>query len=293
MKPFLNVIFTIDQKFLQHFSAAIVSLLENNRDIDFNVFIIHDIEKTETLDNLVQFIKSKYNVRLNLIFLDNSIFENYRVSLHYSKAVYFRLLFTEILPKTIDKALFLDSDLIVTGSVKELAEYQFKDEYLLAVDDAEVTSHVERLNKLGFPIKRYFNAGVLLINFKAWRADGVAGEFIGLANQYMDKLEWWDQDILNMYFYNGWQPMNPKYNAIHLRKKLPQLPVVVHYAGPSKPWLYIHEHPYKNLYWEYLKLTPFKNTKYQDYSFKEFIRKGYIKILNLFHLRPQAVFKDI
>lgn len=289
----LNVVFTIDQKFIQHFSVTLVSLLENNKDLQFDVFVIHDIDDQTTLNIVADSIQQTYKIKLHLIKVDNSIFDNYRVSLHYSKAVYFRLLITEILPETIDKALFLDADIVVAGSLHELDDYEFSDnQNLLAVDDVEVRTHVPRLNAMGFPLKRYFNAGVLLINVKAWRQNKYSEKFIELANKYMDRLEWWDQDILNMFFYDNWQEMHPKFNALHLRKKLPVTPAIIHYAGTSKPWLYVHQHPYKSLYWHYIKLTPFKDAVYPDYNLKEFIRRYYIKLLDLLHLRDPAIFKE-
>jgi lipopolysaccharide biosynthesis glycosyltransferase len=293
MKPELNIVFTIDERFIQHFTVTLVSALENNKHLALNVFVVHDIENMKLLNEVTEFVKEKYDLDLNLMYVDNSIFAHYRVSLHYSKAVYFRLLITEILPGNIDKALFLDADVVVTGSLQELAAFEFKDDqYLLAVDDVEVESHVPRLNAMGFPVTRYFNAGVLLINVKAWRINKLSEKFISMADEYMDRLAWWDQDILNMYFYNNWQQMDPKFNALHLRKKLPVTPVIIHYAGTAKPWLYVHQHPYKSLYWDYIKLTPFKNFSYPDYNLKEVVRKYYIKLLDALKLREPAIFKE-
>ena len=293
-KENLNVVFTIDEKFIQHFAVTLVSLLENNSDINIRVFVVHDIENQQSLIELSEFIKQKYSIALDLLKVDNSLFDNYRVSHHYSKAVYFRLLITKILPPEIDQALFLDADIVVAGSLKELAQHRFKEnEYILAVSDVEVSSHIKRLNEIGFPITRYFNAGVLLINVKAWRDNNFSDKFIALADKYMEKLSWWDQDILNMYFYNDWQEMDWRFNALHLRAKLPVPPAVIHYAGLSKPWLYVHQHPYKSLYWDYIKLTPFKGATYPDYSLKELIRKYYIKLLNILHLRPKPIFKEV
>jgi len=293
MNTALSVVFTIDEKFVQHFTVTLVSLLENNKDIPLNIFVIHDIHNDATLNQVATFVKEKYAIQLSLLKVNNSVFDSYRVSLHYSKAVYFRLLITEILPVEINKALFLDADVVVTGSLKELAAFEFKDDqYLLAVDDVEVESHVSRLNAMGFPVTRYFNAGVLLINVKAWRINKLSEKFIAMANEYMDRLAWWDQDILNMFFYNDWQQMDPKFNALHLRKKLPVTPIIIHYAGTAKPWLYVHQHPYKSLYWDYLKLTPFKNFVYPDYNLKEVLRKYYIMLLDAFKLREPAMFKE-
>lgn len=293
MDDYLNIIFTIDEKFIQHFAVTLISLLENNKDLNLSLYVIHDIKDISPLKEVENFVKSKYGISFHLIYVDNTMFDHYRISAHYSKAVYYRLIITELVPDTIDTALFLDSDTVVTGSLRELARHRFNEgEYLLAVDDTEVSSHVARLNAMGFPVKRYFNAGVLLINMKAWRADQVSKKLIALANDYMDRLSWWDQDILNMHFYNVWQDMDPKFNAIHLRRRLPVLPVIIHYAGTSKPWLYAHTHPYKSVYWEYIKLTPYKNARYPDLNLKEFLRKYYIGILNILGLREPAVFKE-
>lgn len=289
----LNIVFTIDERFVQHFTVTLVSVLENNKDVRIDVYVIHDIENADILNSVSTFFKERYKLLLNLIKVDNSVFDSYRISLHYSKAVYFRLLITEILPQTVDKALFLDADVIVTSSLKELAEFKFDDDqYLLAVDDVEVVTHVKRLNEMGFPITRYFNAGVLLINVKAWRLNQVSDKLIEMAKKYMDKLAWWDQDILNMYFYNDWLPMDHKFNALHLRKKLAVAPAIIHYAGTAKPWLYVHDHPYKSLYWDYISLTPFKDFKYPDRNLKEIVRKLYIKLLDTLKLREPAMFKE-
>ena len=281
----LNVIFTIDSKFIQHFTATMVSLLENNKDLKVKIYVLHDIQDTTLLNEVVVFIKNKYNVDVNCIYVNNAVFEKYRVSLHYSKAVYYRLIITELIPDDVDSILFLDADIIVNGSLAELAAYKFGDESLLAVKNISNEDNAQRLIDLGFPIIEYFNAGVLLINVKEWRAKKLSSELLDLADKYMDKIDWWDQDILNIYFYNRWKEMDARYNALLYAEEIPKDPIILHYAGKLKPWLYVYNPPYKKLYWKYLKLSPFKNATYPDYNFKEFLRKYYIKILDMLNLR--------
>src|SRR5690606_11757721 len=125
------VVFTIDEKFVRHFAVALVSLLENNQDLDLSIYIVHDIEKLDSLNQVLESYLLKYQFNYKLLSLDNSVLESFKVSMHLSKAVYFRLFLTEILPAEIDKILFLDSDLVVTGSLKELATHTFDNEALL------------------------------------------------------------------------------------------------------------------------------------------------------------------
>jgi lipopolysaccharide biosynthesis glycosyltransferase len=279
MREVLNVVFTIDESFVQHFSVALVSILENNKDLETAVYVIHNIKNTIELDGLISFIRKVYNVNLNAILLDDSVFDKYKITHHFSKAIYFRLLLTDILPDQIDRILYLDSDVLVTGSLKELIKLDFNNNYLFAAEDGEL-DNIQRLNDIGIPLKRYFNSGVMLINLKAWRSDHVSNKLIYIANEYMDRIKWWDQDILNICFLNKWSMLQPKYNAMHLTEKLEQTPIIVHYNSPTKPWQYLNYHPYKYLYWKYIKLTPFKKVKFTDFTYKRLLKKVIYKLIN-------------
>ncbi len=35
-------------------------------------------------------------------------------------------------------------------------------------------------------------------------------------------------------------------------------PIIIHYTGGSKPWHLKNTHPYKQLYWKYLRMTPYR-----------------------------------
>jgi lipopolysaccharide biosynthesis glycosyltransferase len=272
MKRNLNIIFTIDESYIQHFTVALISVIENNKDIGLNIFVIHDITDNKTLDNALAFFKTKYGIHISSLIIENSVFENYRMSLHFSKAVYFRLLIADIMPEEIDRALFLDSDLLVTGSLEVLLDLNFNDNFLYA-DSEYNTVGLDLLNEIGLPAKTYFNAGVMLLNLKKWRVNHVSAGLISTAEKYMDKLNWWDQDVLNIYFYNQWAQLPRGYNERNILKPLNELPVIIHFSGVSKPWQFFNTHPYRNLYWDYLKLSPFKNNRYKDYTIKNFVKK--------------------
>lgn len=276
VKEKLNIVFTIDENFIRHFSVALVSVLENNKHLDLSIFVIHDLEKLEKLNEVLVFFRSTYEFSVELLSLDNSALENYKVSHHLSKAVYFRLFLANILPSAIDKILFLDSDLVVTGSLSFFATFEFGDQALLAQDDIELDINIKRLRDMGFPVKRYFNAGVLLINLKLWRERNMSAVFMETASAYMDKLAWWDQDILNICFYDQWEYFDKTYNGLHLRYKLKQKPLIIHYAGPSKPWQYMNKNPYKSQYWKYHKLTPFKSVPIEGKTLRNIWFKNYI-----------------
>jgi len=269
-----NVFFTIDKSYITHFTVAATSLLANNRDLNFRIFLIHDLEDQSILEKVINYFRRKYNVEIVLLTIEPALFENYKITDHISRATYFRLLLSDIIPSTIDRGLFLDSDLVVTGSIKDLLTAEFKDKYLLANDDPYYAEDsILRINRLGAPTSAYFNAGVLLINLKKWRSENVAGHLIRVAQDKMEQLLWWDQDVLNLYFFDKWDRFEARFNSINYTQKFDQAPTIVHFAGKSKPWHYFNNHPYKSLYWSYLRSTPFWYQVPDDFTFLNVLRK--------------------
>ena len=274
MKSALNIFFAVSKAYIQHFTVALTSLLENNKELHLVIFLLIDQSDRSSFDKTIQFIKNRYQLDLQIINTNSIDFSKFRITEDFPKYTYFRLFLADLAPNDVDAALFLDADIIVAKSIRDLAEFDIKNHYIAAVSETSVDNNVLRLNKLGFPATGYFNAGVILINIKAWREEKLSNKFLSIADKYHENLEWVDQDILNMYFSNNWHQLDKKFNAIHLNRKLPEEPVIIHYNTYSKPWFYVDTHPYNYLYQRYLKLTPFKNNKPTDFSVKNFVLKN-------------------
>jgi len=262
MQKSLNVFFTIDERFITHFGVTLTSLLENNRDIDLEIYVIHDLADIKKLDNVIHFFKSKYKKTLHLLALNNEVFNTFTINRHVSKATYFRLLIADIIPADVTSGLYLDADTIVTGSLSGLADIDFdagKGEqfFLMAVPEQD-SVNVDRLHDMGIKTESYFNAGVLLINLKAWRQAAVSEKLVAIAQKYASQLLWWDQDVLNINFAGKWGKLSTTYNGLNLTQKLPQKPLIIHYAGSTKPWLRNCRHPYQDEYFKYFKKRKYK-----------------------------------
>ena len=278
-KRMLNVFYVVDKNFITHFTVSLTSLFENNQALDVSVYVIHDLEDKSVFDKIIGFVKMKYKITLNIIEIDNRIFDNLPITNNISKASYFRLLLEKILPQNISSGLYIDCDTIVTGSLQNLLEIGFfengnqdKEYSILAVSDANGAKEIERLNELGIVSQFYFNAGVLFINLEKWRNDAVSKKIITMAEQYKDHLKWHDQDVLNIFFVNNCGKLDAGYNGFASTKHS-KMPVILHFNGSSKPWHYFNEGPYKSVYWKYLELTPFKNERFEEITLYKRIRK--------------------
>lgn len=255
----LNVVFTCDQNYVQHFCVALTSLLENNPNIIARVFLVSN-HIAAKIHKAIDFFKITYLVTVELLLLDDSIFRGLKISHQINSAGYYKLLLATIIPDEIQEILYLDSDIVVAGNISALLAVDFDTtHYALAVRDTLSLAQLATLNsRLNSQIQKYFNAGVMLLNLQQLRQKNAANIMLSIAHDKKSVIQWLDQDVLNIFFNNKWTELPQLYNAHHLRHRLEQLPLIIHFTGSYKPWQWANSHPYRKLYWYYLSKTPFK-----------------------------------
>lgn len=190
-----------------------------------------------------------------------------------------------------DRMLYLDADMIVLGDVSEIYRKQFNKNIIFAVKDPGGSD--KKKESLGITLdKYYFNAGVLLIDCKKWNRERISEKAIEYMKKNPEKIEYADQDGLNAILNGKWKELNPQWNLITrliYYKYFPFLkvpnyendnlndiikkPRIIHYASFIKPWFFIDPSPFKNIYWAYLKETPWKNYKQPDKTLKGFFKR--------------------
>lgn len=232
--------------------------------------------------------------------VNRSDFEKFDVVLgHLSLAACYRYLVSELCPD-VDKAIYLDCDLVVLGDLAELFREDLSGLYAAAVEDCVRQRHVRSLG-----LSKYFNSGVLLLNLEKIRSDNLVPEFFRISTELSGKSKYLDQDVLNLAFKEKVLWLHPKWNAISpIFRKIPRgagpleplidacnTPSVVHFTGPDKPWRIprsIAAHPWSPAYFHYLKQTPFSGLakKYND-GFALFkVLTNYFRRHLFFFLRP-------
>ncbi len=174
-------------------------------------------------------------------------------------AIYARLYIGELLPESVDRALYLDADLLIEGNLADLWQEPFEGNIIQAVPDAYAALlHAPRLAKVNVsgPARfeaghSYFNAGVQLIDLHRWREENIAGITESLLWQYRSEFFMREQDALNCSLAGRWKPLPPTWNFHELPDLLGQWdtsnlsvdqlrgtfhnPAIVHYVG-WKPW---------------------------------------------------------
>ncbi len=201
---------------------------------------------------------------------------------HVTIATYYRLFVTEFLPKTVEKIIYLDGDIIVRKSLTDLWMTDMDNYALGVVGDMHEVKHIKS-GRLPYDIKNegYFNAGVLLINVKYWRENNCLKAFYDDIEKYQDLLILHDQDVLNITFHDKKKWLSVTYNmqtgflfknqkmwhVPHIEEDLNVMkhdPIIVHYTTLDKPWKLECFHPYCKDWRKYFFRTQWKNEKLED-----------------------------
>ena len=192
-----------------------------------------------------------------------------------------RLFAPKVLPESVERALYLDCDTIVCGSIEPLYETELGE--CLAGMVMEPTVYQEMKETIGMkPEDAYFNSGVILMDLARWRAEDVLKKLLDFYGAHAGSLFACDQDTINGALRGKICSLTPKYNFFtnyryfryQTLKKLcaayeevgeqafyeaKRAPVVIHYLGDERPWIRGNHNHYKKYYKKYLTRTPWKD----------------------------------
>ena len=251
----LTVLFATDQGYVPHLATAIFSLLENNKKLKINIVVFTSKIKPDDQKKLEE-ISNLFKTHIKFEFLDDNLFDGLILNHHFHKSNYYRLFAADLIDA--DKCLYLDVDLIVTGSLDGLLEIDLGEHFLAAVEDPVFNRH----KKLGMKLNsKYFNSGVMLINLRKWREADVRSAVIDFVKARANVIEFVDQCGLNGVVDGNWLELNCTFNFQN--SMMPNGPAmgqntiknykIVHFTGSSKPWQMHNKHSHKHIYWKYRK----------------------------------------
>lgn len=259
----IHIAFNIDHAYVRFCSVTLVSILRSNPQTKI---VAHILSRGLTASDkqVLQQLAAQYNGEAHFYEPDESLLEGFRIhasSSHISLVTYYRCMLADYLPASLHRVIYLDSDLLVTGSLAPFWQMPMQGAPVAAVVDAAADDHT-RYKVLCYPeADSYFNAGVLLIDLDWWRANNVGQRCIDYYRAHPERIRFNDQDLLNSLFHGQvcWAPL--RYNAqegfyrqryAHYSQHKAELhhPVVVHYTN-RKPWDWDSLHPMRQLFFHY------------------------------------------
>lgn len=194
----INIVCATDNNYVPYCGIMLTSFYENNRDVEITTYILTSGLSEYNRDNLSR-LSELYKMKTEIIILEDDNLRNYPIweGDHVSMTCYYRLSMAEVLPEDVKKVLYLDCDIIVVQSLRDLWNTDIIN-YAAAVAIDSGHFDEQRNKMVGISVaEHYFNSGVLLVNVDYWRKNHVLGQALRFINDNRDQLRSHDQDVLN------------------------------------------------------------------------------------------------
>lgn len=118
----MNILLTLDENYLLPCKVMLDSLFASNpAETDVTVYLLHSAIPAEKLEELASFCAA-LGAALRPIAVDAALFESAPTSKRYPKEMYYRLLSPLILPREVERVLYLDPDMLIINPLRPLWE---------------------------------------------------------------------------------------------------------------------------------------------------------------------------
>lgn len=304
VKNEMHIVYASDDNFAEIMGVSIVSLLENNQDIDkIYIYILDSGIKGENKEKVEQIFK-KYN-RLSPIWIP-AININDEIGMEVKQdrgsiSQFARLFISRVLPDNLHRVLYLDCDTIVNKSLNELWTIDMQGKIIAALLDPFSTLYRKNLGLEKRDI--LINSGVMLIDFKRWKEDRIEEKIIGLIKEYKGLIPQGDQGALGAILSKETAILNPKFNSITLfydfsyenmliYRKPPYYyskeeiidakndPTIIHFTTSflsKRAWVKGSKHPFTNSWLKYKSISPWKDNPVRTLKVKWW-KRIYVKL---------------
>ncbi len=284
----MNIIIAINEKYLEPAKTMLYSLACQQEEY-LVIYLLQSSISAEKLDDLKSFIQIKCHGELIVVPLDRAMFDNVPKQKWLTEETYYRLVAFDLIPKYVERILWLDGDIIVKGNITDFYNQSFDENYAVVCAE-DTTKHHQRLGLS--KEHRYFNAGVVLYNMIEIRKALTAQDVFACIDMHRDHLDLLDQDILNVLFdgkvkYADAQIYNHEVFGFNILSKTKMTDIqnnarIIHYKGAIKPWNPKGANWADKYWWKYEKLRGgrvFPAMKYCFYhapiKIWHYLREGY------------------
>lgn len=243
-KEDFHIALTGTADYIPHMGIVALTVHSHNQDmpICYHFFVnqLDDAEKAR-VKKASEMMKSTVLVHI----IDDSAFKPLLLSDGVA-AFFYRFLVAPTVAPMTDRVLYLDGDMMCRGSLGYLRNLDFQENDAAVVSDRGEPYEIKRMHT-----KRYFNAGMMLINVKQWMEEGLFDDIVRRAEENVkrvgNRLSHHDQDIHNEMLDGKCLYIEKKYNYLYnldrhsLFAKQPvnedyHKQIIVHFAGHAKPW---------------------------------------------------------
>lgn len=266
----IDLLVTFNRNYIGPFRTMLRSLLLNNPGESFRVWLLHSAIAEEDLQELEEFCGAQ-GVSFTALRVDRSAFRDAPISRQYPQEMYYRLLAPQLLPASVERVLYLDSDILVLNPVRPLWEMDLGDCAFAAASHSGVLDVMNGVNRIRLRTDHdYYNSGVMLMDLVKAREIVRPEDIFACVREHSAELVLPDQDVFNFLYGKKTLPLPDEvwnydaryYHAYLIRSEgtcqmdwVMQNTVFLHFCGKRKPWSRQSANRFSALYKHYMRLA--------------------------------------
>ena len=256
----IHIFYACDDSFVKFTMVSFFSMRQNaSRDRQYHIHVLHTNITPETQARMQKLEDECFEITFDDVseYL-NELCERLPLRDYYSNTTYYRMFIADMYPE-LKKAIYIDSDTVVTGDISKLYDYDITEYDVAACHEQAMVqadvygTYVEKC--LGIDRNAYFNAGILLLNCEKFREKKVLDDFVRLLGIYDFRVTQ-DEDYLNIICRDHvlWLPQT--WNTEMFGELLYPIEEanIIHYIMVSKPWHYA-DCRHGDIFWNYAAQT--------------------------------------
>lgn len=259
----IPIFFAVDDSYCPFLAVAIQSMIDNSS--EENIYCIKVLNTDISAENKRKIAKyERENVSIEFVDLNyymQKVKDKLYTRDYYSKTTYFRLFIPNLYPQ-YDKVLYLDSDIVILDDIAKLYNTDIGDNLVAAAPDDVIQfnkvfrTYAEKVVGVA-DYRRYFNAGILLMNLHEMRKFKFQEKFVYSLERIRFAVAQ-DQDYLNRLCKGRVKLLDRVWNRMPIEdpKIKPEDVKLVHYNLAFKPW-HFEDILYKEFFWLYAQETEY------------------------------------
>ena len=319
---YINFCLCGDKNFIIPITVAITSILKNIDKSRVSRFFLLTTGFSDKEINTILKLKKKYDFEVVNIPVENyiNLFDKIDITKckipYVSLATYYRFLMFKILPEDVDKCFYIDGDMIVDTDLSIIYDNLTEDKLASAVVEPLAMQHRKNILSHCYELEYfknfkndclkypYIQAGFFLINLKKAKEKNIFEQLIDFIT-ICPNTPYVDQDVINAVIGQQYSDLinylEPSYNVFcnmdyeqhfndafyseEIIKKSFKNPKIYHYGGEWKPWnttLTMHHY---DVWWKYLKLSPYRKMKNPKKKFIAVMENDRYKVYKIFFIK--------
>ena len=205
MNKIVPIFYICDNAYMKYINVSIKSLIENcSKD---NLYKIH-ILNTDITEDTIRRTKTLETENVKIFFEDvtdrfNAIKEKLFVRDYYNMTTYYRFFIADMFPE-YSKVIYIDGDTVVLDDIAKLYDIDLENNIIAGAHEQAFVQvdlygrYIEEV--LGISRYETINAGVMLIDTKAFREEKILETFVQMLGEYKFVVTQ-DDDYMNVICY--------------------------------------------------------------------------------------------